>query len=337
LTLCLTHIYGGVLPCPWPDCAEGAADAAFEFNGTRVWRQRFGEVFGEPTYAWIIDGVTAAYVAAQFTRRAMAQVNGAHSVADDGFMYHFTDETGLRGILASGELWLTDYRDLRDEQEIRDGQQVAKATFDALRPDLQRETNSLLDTLLAAPLPSGVYVSCFCVMRASSYHWSEFAADSSGAVLEMDPLGFEQLLACDPFAIQFTRVAYIWDVKAGLFAHLATWLEELVSFDLARGLFARDIYLREMTQIFGELLPMCKDVSLFREREIRVIVTPAQSKTDLASKLAVRQTNERRYITTRDVLPSFALPIKSVLLGPKFTGDISKLAIDGLKVPKFVA
>jgi len=299
-----------------------------------VWRQRFGEIFGVVTYAWVIDGATAAHIAAQFTRRAMAQMNGAWSAADDGFMYHFTDAAGIRGILESGELWLTDYRDLPDESEIRDGQHVAKATFDSLRSDFHTETNKLLDSMVNAPLPEGVYVSCFSMARESAYHWSEFAADSSGAAIALDSLGFERFLESDPFAIQFTRVAYIWDVKAGLFAHLATWLEELVSFDLARGVFDRDAYEREMTQIFGELLPTCKDVSFLREHEIRLVVAPARSKTDLASKLNVWQVNGRRHITTRDVLPELVLPIQRVLLGPKFSGDISKLKMDASRVQR---
>ena len=327
MNLCWQHVYSGVLPCPWPDCPSGTATSSFELHGKWIRRKRFGDAVDAPVHAWVIDGVNAAHVVAQLTRRAIAELNGAASLADDGSMYHFTSAVGARGILKSAELWLTDYRDLRDGAEVRDGQQVARATFEDLRAELHSETSRLLDGLVAAPLPDGVYVACFCMLQQSPYHWQEYASDSAGAALVLNPVGFETLLESDPFAVQLTRVAYTWDVKAGLFAHLAIWLDELLRFDIARNTFDENAYSRELTQIFGELLPMCKDVSFFREHEIRLFASPALSRFGLASRLTVRDMNGRRYISTSQILPEFALPVEKVLLGPNFEGDGRDLGV----------
>jgi hypothetical protein len=337
VNFCWTHIYSGLFRCPWPECAEGQAEAEFEFRGKHVFRQRFGDVVDQPVYAWIIDGVNAAHVAAQLTRRAIAQVNGAPSLAEDGYLYHFTSAAGLQGILASGELWLTDYRDFKDDAEIRDGLAVAKAILDTFSPDVHNHTREILRRLVGSPLAGEVYVACFCMLKDAPYHWSEHAAESSGAALVIDPLGFEPLIASDPFAIQFSRVAYVWDVKAGLFAHLAVWFDELIRFDVARKVFDAEACQREMAQIFSELLPMCKDVSFFREHEVRLVVSPACSKFGLASRLYARRQNGRRYVTTRDVLGDFNLPIERVLLGPMFAEDIRSLNVETSKLEQLRA
>ena len=286
----------------------------------------------QPVYAWVVDGVNAAYVAAQLTRRAIAHVNGAPSLEEDGYLYHFTSAAGLRGILASGELWLSDYRDLKDDAEVRDGLTVAKATFDTFVPNVHGYTRAILRRLVDSPLVGEVYVACFCMLKDAPYHWSEYAADSSGGALVIEPLGFERLIVSDPFAIQFSRIAYVWDVKAGLFAHLAVWLDELIRFDVEREVFDADAYQREMAQIFGDLLPMCKDVSFFREHEVRLVVSPASSRFGLGSRLSARRQNGRRYVTTRDVLGGFKLPIEKVLLGPMFAADARDLNIEASKL-----
>ena len=289
-----------------------------------------------PLYAWVFDGVPAANIMAQFTRRAVALMNGAWSVAEDEFLYHFTNTEALRSILDSDELWLTDYHDFADESEIRDGLAVAGATFEHLRPELSVETIRMLDALVTTPLPENAfYVACFSMLKISPHHWKEYAKDESGAALVFDPLDFETLLATDPFAVQFSRAAYTWDVKAGLFAHLAIWLEELIRFDLGRGMFDLNDYVREAAQIFMELLPMCKDVSFLREHEVRLVAAPARARSDLAARLSVHTTQGgRRYVTTAEILPGFSLPIRKILLGPQFTSDLDGLNFDRSKLER---
>jgi hypothetical protein len=106
---------------------------------------------------------------------------------------------------------------------------------------------------------------------------------------------------------------------------MARRLDAVVRFDLSRDLFDRDSYMRAMTDLFAEMLSMCKDVSYLREHELRIVVTPARSRAGLADRLTVRSFNGRRYITTRDVLNDFDLPVEEVIVGDDFSGDPASL------------
>jgi hypothetical protein len=332
VTFCVDHFYSGVFPCPWPECSNGLPTHSFDHLGKHISRERFDGPTGAPAYAWVIDGIAAPYVAAQLSRRAILEVNVAPTLDDDGYMYHFTSAEGLRAIIQSRELWLTDYRDLADAGEIRDSVEIAATIFGQLGPQLHDTTRELLWALIHAPLPEGVYVACFCMLRDSPHHWQEYAKDSTGGALMLNPFGFGGLLESDPFAIQFTRVVYSWDAKERLFLEMACRLDSLVRFDVRRGLFNRDAYVREMQHLLAELLPMCKDVSYLKEHELRIVVTPARSRFDLETRLNVHSIKGRRYITTREVLPGFDLPVEEVVVGPTFVGETDTFPNEGLSV-----
>jgi len=252
-------------------------------------------------YGWAIDTVASAYLLGQFARRSILRLNAEPLIEDDGYLYHFTSADGLRGITASGELWLTDYRDFSDLEELRHGLSVAKSVFAALRHKLHSKTCSLLDAVLDDPLDSPTYVVCFCWVAESPYHWQEYARDETGGAIVLDPRGIAPLLDTDVFGVQFTRVAYTWDAKELLFRQLMWWLDTFVRFDIARSVSDHRFYLRELRQLFGEILPICKDVSFLKEHEVRIIVSPSLSRQGLEDRLPARQFRGRRYVTTRDV------------------------------------
>ncbi len=259
-------------------------------------------------------------------------MNAAPLPDEDAYLYHFTSAMAAQKILEGADLWMTDYRDFRDTEEIAHGLDVARATFAVLNGALHPTTRELLQTVVDAPLPAGVYVTCFCMLRDSPYHWQEYASDGTGAALVIDPLGFDDfLLAVDPFTIYFGRVAYTWDAKASLFTAMANYLDALVRLDMSRGVFDRARYVREMTQLLAELLPMCKDISFLREHEMRIIFSPHRARL-LPSVPAERMANGRRYVTMRDVLPQFRVPVERVIVGPRFADDLAALPIESTKI-----
>jgi hypothetical protein len=294
-----------------------------------MFRQRFMRSGRDPVYRWIMDKVDAADCATQLARSAVARMNAATGISTEAACYHFTTDAGLRGILQSRELWLTDYRFLADSAEIHDGLLVAKRTFEALRSELASDTYELLRSVLDEPAPQSLFVGCFSVLP-NAYHWSEYAGASSGAAIVLEPLGFAPILSVDPFATQFSRVAYTWDAKADLFAELARWMDELIRFDISRDVFDLSVYRKETRQIIGEMLPLCKDVSFHRKHEARLVVAPALSRGDVTSTLTVRSRpsprGELRFIGTRDVWGEFQLPIIKIILAPEFAGRLDDLA-----------
>ena len=331
MNYCLSHQYAGVLPCPWPLCPNGIGTPAFRFERTDAERKLFYEPDGTPVYAWMIAGKTTAHTAAQLARRTILALNGKPTREDDGYLYHFTSEASVRKILESRDFWMTDYRDFPDQGEIRHGVEVARATFKGLAAELHEATRDLLDAIVTAPLPEGVYVTCFCMLRESPYHWQEYAKDGSGAALVIDPAGFDTFLSVDQFTVQFTRVAYTWDDKALLFTAMARHFDAVIRFDIERSTFLRASYLREMMQMFAELLPMCKDVSFLREHEMRIVFSPQQARIAKVS-VPAREFNGRRYVTMRDVVNQFRLPVSQLILGPSFAGDPTGFAIPREKI-----
>jgi hypothetical protein len=189
MNICLTHLYSGVFPCPWPGCSNGLSTVSFEHRGKHISRERFDGSTGTPSYAWVVNGFPAAHIAAQLGRQAILDVNVAPTVEDDGYLYHFTSAEGLAGILGSRELWLTDYRDLVDKREIRDGLTVAAATF-GCAPGLDNATRELLYSLVDSSSQEQTYIGCFCMLPESPHHWHEYAKDSTGGALMFDPVQF---------------------------------------------------------------------------------------------------------------------------------------------------
>lgn len=179
--------------------------------------------------------------------------------------------------------------------------------------------------MLEDPLDSPTYVVCFCWQGESTYHWQEYARDETGGAIVLDPLGIGTLLETDIFGVQLTRVAYTWDSKELLFRQMMWWLDTFVRFDNGRRVFDQRFYLRELRQMFGELLPICKDVSFLKEHEMRIIVSPSLSRQGLDDRVQARQFRGRRYITTRDIDHDLELPITEVIVGDRFAGDASSL------------
>ncbi len=50
---------------------------------------------------------------------------------EQGILYHYTDDAGLRGIIESGKLWLTDIFNLNDPSELQHGSSIAARLWNA--------------------------------------------------------------------------------------------------------------------------------------------------------------------------------------------------------------
>lgn len=302
----------------------------FGFERTLMERFMVRDDDDSPLYSWVVAGVTTAHAAAQLTRRAIMSMHATPTLHEDGFLYHFTSATAAQKILESADLWMTDYRDFADRRELRDGLDIARVALQALYPCLHEATVSLIESLLENALPENVYVTCFCMLRDSTYHWREYAADGTGAALVIDPDFLDDILV-DPFILQFTRVAYTWDEKARLFAAMVRGTDALIRFDISRGTFAPAVYFREIRQVFGELLTMCKDVSFLKEHEIRIVFSPNQARAG-PRVVPVRSFNGRRYVTMRDALPEFRLPVHEVIVGPDYANPTTALPVAPSKI-----
>ncbi len=73
---------------------------------------------------------------AEFNRRAqeiiVGFVAGVEALPPPSVIYHYTDDVGLRGILESGTLWLSDIFNLNDPSELSHGFSHAISILNAM-------------------------------------------------------------------------------------------------------------------------------------------------------------------------------------------------------------
>jgi len=106
-------------------------------------------------------------------------------------IYHYTDESGLRGILQSGKLWLTDIFCLNDPSELRHGIRLA---LDILRqeadkgpPELKLFHKNLAQVVTGnLEVTAHYFICCFSDTGEDLGQWRSYAADGRGYALGFD-------------------------------------------------------------------------------------------------------------------------------------------------------
>lgn len=115
------------------------------------------------------------------------------------FIYHYTDDKGLKGILESGNLWLTDIFGLNDPSELKHG---AKTSSDAIRTYGQGNDAITLfansyDEIVNRGLEkvANFFVCSFSKDGNDLAQWRSYADDGRGYVLTFDTRMLEQAFA----------------------------------------------------------------------------------------------------------------------------------------------
>jgi len=102
-------------------------------------------------------------------------------------LYHYTNLTGLQGIVESGNLWFTDVAFLNDASEMQFGIDLIEAYFTELRPILNELEKELLRRASPSESPTdpsmGFFVSCFCRSRDLLSQWRAYGASGGGYAL----------------------------------------------------------------------------------------------------------------------------------------------------------
>jgi len=116
-------------------------------------------------------------------------------------IHHYTDLSGLRGIVEGHDLWLTHSRYSNDEDEISHGVQIVDQIIkDRLtaKPGPGQTEKEYLERLaeLLAGQSAAVYVCCFCESSDLLSQWRGYGANGAGASLGFDPALFSYI--CGP-------------------------------------------------------------------------------------------------------------------------------------------
>lgn len=117
-----------------------------------------------------------------------------------GKVYHYVNEVGLRGILGSGALWMSDYTKMRDSAEIRFGVDEGIAI---LREEVQRNyPRSLIHGLFLDNVTAvigkglnhyfGAYILSTSLEPDSLTQWERYADTGAGYCLEFESSDLDQ-------------------------------------------------------------------------------------------------------------------------------------------------
>src|SRR5260370_6778685 len=102
-------------------------------------------------------------------------------------LYHYTDVTGLEGILSSRELWLSDVRHLRNDPT--DGRYWEQVIRDAAnRKSVDRKIREAFNrgNVIALGTEFFAYVASFSERKNIRKQWQSFAGGSNGVAIEFD-------------------------------------------------------------------------------------------------------------------------------------------------------
>ena len=153
-------------------------------------------------------------------------------------IYHYTDDKGLKGILESGKIWVTDIFDLNDPSELQHGLSHA---IDILK---SKQIESLPDTKRFAthfshfhPFVEEIahfFVVSFSSRRDELGQWRAYADDGRGFAMGFDARGLENAFAQvdDPLNQMNPTFPVTYDDERliGLHKQLTEKMFDLISF-----------------------------------------------------------------------------------------------------------
>jgi hypothetical protein len=277
---CRLHGHMGDLPCPWPACPEGVEYQEFDTQllgfKTSVhhyYRRRWVSVDGSERYCWDIADDTSWFLANRLAHEEIHRLIPARFPRPDT-VYHYTDATGLFGIVSSNHLWLTDYEFLNDSSELKFSLEAANDGLNSF--DLQGYSPQAADLLpewrndLAVTVPTcRLYVASFSEDRDNLSLWRAYGAEFGVS------LGFhaEALsLALLPGSF-LNRIAYS-PAEQSLLIKVVVRLHLLsVEWDLEKAIpgYDRkyDLRKRFFSHTLLQHLAFIKDPSFVDEREVR--------------------------------------------------------------------
>lgn len=108
-----------------------------------------------------------------------------------GLVYHFTDASGLIGIVENSKLWASRAACLNDVGEVKHGLRVAETILDARTKNGSAISNIALGHLSASKpeIPIDPFVVSFCGREAKSGQWLNYGQQGHGYAIGFEPQG----------------------------------------------------------------------------------------------------------------------------------------------------
>lgn len=172
------------------------------------------------------------------TQEFVRSVNGAPIPKK---IYHYTDDKGLKGILESGTIWLTDIFSLNDPSELAHSFSLAseliRQQVDHKAKDIFAKEFVQFATKGGLQAAAHFFVASFSARRDDLSQWRAYADDGKGYVLEFDTQMLEQAyVASDSQHNSTFDVTYREETLRELFGKIVDMAMAIILMPDGRGL-----------------------------------------------------------------------------------------------------
>jgi hypothetical protein len=243
-------------------------------------------------------------------------------------LYHYTDLTGLLGILKNHDLWLTHSRYSNDAEEMVHGTAVVGNEIDKALSAHVHDTNYLQELAQLASDQEGVYICCFCERDNLLSQWRGYGANGSGVSLQFAPKEFADVSGPDNAhgLVRFWKVFYNYDTQADIIKRAIEHYSP--QNQLNAGQCPADLA-RKAADAVRFFIPTFKNADFQEEDEWRLIFTPAPG-IQVRPKFRVSRNMLVPYYGLRDLITEGVLPLlplRQVCLGPSVHKELNSESV----------
>jgi hypothetical protein len=249
-------------------------------------------------------------------------------------LYHYTDLTGLIGILDKHDLWLTHSRYSNDAEEMVHGTNVAKKVIEVSVAAQTYDAQYLKELSELTSKQEGVFISCFCEKDNLLSQWRGYGANGSGVSLQFAPKEFADVTGPDNVhgLLRFWEVFYNplkqTDIIERAVEHYAP---NNPSNPLNAGQSPAALA-RKAADAIRFFIPTFKNADFQEEDEWRLIFTPAPG-TPVRPRFRVSRNMLVPYYSLRDLINSGSLPLlplRQVCIGPSVHKHLNAESVKAL-------
>jgi hypothetical protein len=252
------------------------------------------------------------------------------SKLQDGTMllYHYTDLSGLIGVVEKHDLWLTHSRYSNDDEEMTHGLSVVKGVMEAAVKDGTYDSTYLTELTRLTSEPEGVYICCFCEKDNLLSQWRGYGANGAGVSLQFAAKQFADVAGPDNShgLLRFWKVFYGQPTQKQI---VETAISNYAP-ALNPGKTVAELA-RQAADAIRFFIPTFKNSDFAEENEWRLLFTPAPNAT-VKPHFRVGRSMLMPYYSLRELigvgLPT--LPIQKVTVGPGAHKRINAASVKAL-------